>query len=244
MKYGILGDVHSNLSALLEALAEFERRSVDVIVSVGDVVGYGAAPAETIRILREHGVLVVKGNHDAACVGDEDDRYFNRYAREAVRWTRSTLGQDDLDWLRSLPLTLELEHCHVAHGTLDSPEAYEYTLGVQNARPSIDQMAKPVCFVGHSHIPVTVLQPAESPDRIAVAPDPFLDLTESYRAIVNVGSVGQPRDEDPRLAVGVFDVEAATIEIVRREYDIDREATRIRQAGLPNVLADRLWLGL
>ncbi|QDU70113.1 metallophosphoesterase family protein [Engelhardtia mirabilis] len=244
MKYGVLGDVHSNLSALEEALAEMDRRGVDVVVSVGDVVGYGAAPSETIQLLRDRNVWVVKGNHDAACVGDEDDRYFNRYAREAVRWTRSTLGGDELDWLRALPMTLELEHCHVAHGTLDSPEAYEYTLGVQNARPSIDHMSKQVCFVGHSHIPVTILLPSESPTRVALAPDPFLDLTEAHRAIVNVGSVGQPRDEDPRLAMGIYDVDAATIEIVRREYDIEREAARIRAAGLPNVLADRLWLGL
>lgn len=244
MKYGILGDIHANLSALVAALDEFDRRGVSVVLSVGDVVGYGAAPKETVRLLRDRGVQTVKGNHDAACVGEEDDRYFNRYARDAVRWTRTALGRDELDWLAQLPLTLELEHCHVSHGTLDVPEAFEYMLGVQNAHSSIEIMTRPVCFVGHSHVPVTVVQPAESPHRLALAPDPFIDLTEVKHAVINVGSVGQPRDEDPRLAVGIFDVEAWTVEIVRREYDIGREAARIRDAGLPDVLADRLWLGL
>lgn len=244
MKVGVLGDVHSNLCALEAALAELDRRGVDRIVSVGDVVGYGAAPRETIDLLREREVAVVKGNHDAACVGEEDARYFNRYAREAVEWTARELEPVHMTWLRELPYTLDLEVCQVAHGTLDDPGSFEYMLGIPNAQASIAQMTSPVCFVGHSHIPVTVLQPIESPGRLALAPDPYVDLSESSRAVVNVGSVGQPRDQDPRLAVGVFDSLERSIEIVRCEYDVEREAARIRSAGLPTVLADRLWLGL
>lgn len=244
MRYGILGDIHANLSALETAIAALEQVGVDQILSVGDVVGYGAAPKECIRLLQDRSALVVQGNHDAACAGVLNDEYFNRYAREAVRWTQGELDEDDLAWLRDLPLTLTLEHCQVAHGTLAGPENFDYLMGVENARPSIQVMTRPVCFVGHSHLPITVLEPRESVGRIGFSPDSVVDLSESRRTIVNVGSVGQPRDEDPRLAVAIYDVDAETVEIQRHEYDIAAEAKRITDAGLPRVLADRLWIGL
>lgn len=244
MRYGILGDIHSNLSALKTALAYFERQSVDRVLSVGDVVGYGGAPGECIELLRDVGAIVVKGNHDAACTGELDDLCFNSYARQAVRWTRTQLEPDQLEWLRELPLTARTEHCEVAHGTLHEPEKYEYLLGIADALPSLEVMTTPICFVGHSHIPISVLQPIEAPDRVAYSPDTELDLSESKRAIINVGSVGQPRDEDPRLAIGLYDSAERWVRLDRLEYDIERERQRILAQGLPPVLADRLWLGV
>ncbi|MEO0653052.1 MAG: metallophosphoesterase family protein [Planctomycetota bacterium] len=244
MRYGILGDIHANLTALGVALSVLDDAKVDAIISVGDVVGYGAAPRECIDLLKSRQVHVVRGNHDAACCGQLDDEYFNRYAREAVRWTRKQLSEQELRWLSELPLTLELEHCHVAHGTLAGAEHFDYLLGVENARPSIQAMTKPVCFVGHSHLPVTVMEPRESVGRLGYSPDPTVDLSESRRAIVNVGSVGQPRDEDPRLAVALYDVDEAWVRIERHPYDIETEANRITEAGLPKILGDRLWLGI
>lgn len=244
MRYGILGDIHANLAALETALDTLEELGADVIVSVGDVVGYGAAPAECIDLLREAKALVVKGNHDAACVHELDTTFFNQYARAAIDWTRGRLSAADLEWLRALPLTLDLTHCHVAHGTLSSPGNFDYLLGIRDAEPSLRIMVKPVCFVGHSHIPVAVLRPAECPERLAYCPDAVIDLAEATRAVVNVGSVGQPRDEDPRLAVALFDSDQHKVWIHRREYDIEREVLRIRSAGLPPMLADRLWLGV
>ena len=115
MKYGILGDIHANLSALTTVLDRMDTEGVDLIVSVGDVVGYGAAPRECIAILREREVRVVKGNHDAACVRELDDRYFNNYAREAIRWTQGAIDRGEQEWLAALPMTLDLEHCQVSH---------------------------------------------------------------------------------------------------------------------------------
>lgn len=244
MRYGILGDIHANLAALETALDTLEELGAEVIVSVGDVVGYGAAPTECIDLLREVRALVVKGNHDAACVYEVDTTFFNQYARAAIDWTRGRLSEADLEWLRALPLTLDLPHCQVAHGTLNSPQNFDYLLGIRDAEPSLRVMTKPVCFVGHSHIPVAVLRPAECPERLAYCPDPVIDLAEATRAVVNVGSVGQPRDEDPRLAVALFDSDQHKVWIHRREYDIEREVLRIRSAGLPPMLADRLWLGV
>lgn len=244
MKYGILGDIHSNLSALETVLEHLDREVVDVLISVGDVVGYGAAPRECIEILRHREVVTVKGNHDAACVGELDERYFNPYAREAVAWTRGVIDRRDAAWLRSLPLTIELEHCQVAHGTIHQPELFDYVLSTTDADASLDVMTRPVGFVGHSHIPIALLRFAEAPNRTAYTTESEIDLSDAVRALINVGSVGQPRDEEPRSAYALYDSERRQAWIRRCSYDIDREAARIRRAGLPEVLAERLRLGI
>ena len=158
--------------------------------------------------------------------------------------TRGQLGEDELTWLAQLPLHVELEHCEVVHGTFDEPARFEYFLGVEQGAGSLKCLRKPVGFVGHSHVPVSVFHPREAPLRVGFSPDSIVHLGELVQAVVNVGSVGQPRDEDPRLAVGIYDSDEGTIEIRRTAYDVDREASRIRSAGLPPVLADRLYLGI
>lgn len=244
MRYGILGDIHGNLSALETVLACLAKDGVDQLVSVGDVVGYGAAPRECIALLREAGAIVVLGNHDAAVIGRLDMVYFNAYARDAVLWTRRAIVKEERDWLGVLPLACHLEHCSVAHGTLYRPELFDYIQTPEDADPSLDIMPLPVCFVGHSHVPVTLMRLRDDPTRTAYTVDAEIDIDEAYRALVNVGSVGQPRDEDPRTAYAVYDSELGRVWIRRVEYDIQREADRIRRAGLPPMLADRLFLGV
>ncbi len=242
MKYGILGDIHANLSALTTALASLDRHGCERIVSVGDVVGYGAAPKECIALLRARGVSVVLGNHDAACTGRLDDRYFNPFARAAVLWTRERLSRDELAWLAELPYTLDLEHCQVAHGTLHEPEEFHYALDLHDALPSLEIMSRAVCFVGHSHIPLSVLRTASG--QTGYTTDDSVDLSQAERTLVNVGSVGQPRDEDPRTAFATYDSAARALRIHRAAYDIETEVQRILDAGLPRVLAERLRLGV
>ncbi len=244
MKYGILGDIHANLTALRAALACFERHAVERILSVGDVVGYGAAPRECIRLLQEAGVRVVKGNHDAACVHEMDLSYFNAYARSAVLWTRTQLTRQDNTWLAALPYTLDLEDCSVSHGTYHRPELFDYVQGPSDADPSLDCMPTPVCFVGHTHVPVALLRFEDDPLRTAYTHELVVDLADVRRALVNVGSVGQPRDEDRRAACAIYDTDTQRVEIERVAYDIEVEARRIRDAGLPTVLAERLFLGV
>ncbi|MCC6407161.1 MAG: metallophosphoesterase family protein [Planctomycetes bacterium] len=244
MRYGVLGDIHSNLSALESVLAALDREGVDQTLSVGDVVGYGAAPAECIALLRERQVKAVMGNHDAACLQLLDTRYFNNYARAAVDWTRSKLRDADRAWLMSSPLVLHFEHCSLSHGTLFRPELFDYIQSPTDADPSLDVMPLPVCFVGHTHVPVTLLRLHDDPSRTAYTIDTEIDVDEAARALVNVGSVGQPRDEDPRAAYAVYDSELGRVWIKRVEYDIRTEAQRIHDAGLPGMLADRLFLGV
>ena len=244
MRYAVLGDIHANLSALDAVLASIDQVGVDQILSVGDVVGYGAAPGACIQRLREHETIVVKGNQDAACAGELDDLTFNRFAREAMTWTRAQLGPDDHAWLRSLPLMVSLEHLELAHGSLESPAEFEYVRTTGDGGPSLDSLKRPVGFVGHTHVPIALLRPLEAGGRTAYAPAMDLDLAESQATLVNVGSVGQPRDEDHRTGWVLYDASTGRVSMTRLEYDIEREAARIRAADLPRVLGDRLYLGV
>jgi diadenosine tetraphosphatase ApaH/serine/threonine PP2A family protein phosphatase len=244
MRYGVLGDIHGNLSALEVVLGHLAKRGVDQIISVGDVVGYGAAPRECIGLLRSVGAVVAKGNHDAATAGEIDLLYFNNYAREAVKWTQSVMTDEEIEWLTALPYTLDLEHCSVGHGTYHQPELFDYIQSTTDADPSLDAMELPVCFVGHTHVPVTLLRLIDDPHRTAYTVEDEVDLGEVRRALVNVGSVGQPRDEDCRAAYAIYDSEKESVRICRADYDIDLEAGRILSAGLPSVLAERLRLGI
>ncbi|MEZ5975030.1 MAG: metallophosphoesterase family protein [Planctomycetota bacterium] len=244
MRYAILGDIHANLSALEAVLAQIDRLEIDQILSVGDVVGYGAAPREVLEILRERAIPVVQGNHDAAVAGVLDASCFNALARQAAEWTREVLTPDEIDWLKALPLLHEAEHCVVGHGSYAEPEQFQYIQSTEDADPSLDLQTRPVCFVGHTHWPVCILRLREDPERTFYTMEASLDLSIADKALINVGSVGQPRDEDPRAAVGILDTEKRTYDLLRIEYDIEREASRIRGAGLPELLAGRLFMGI
>lgn len=244
MKYAILGDIHANLAALEAVLESLEGEVIDQILQVGDVVGYGAAPGEVIQLLQERDAIVVKGNHDAACVGELDTRLFNANAKAAVDFTLNQLSREDLQWLADLPLLHATDHCVLAHGTLPDPDRFDYIQSTSEADPSLDALDRPVAFVGHTHVPVTIMRLIESPDRTSYTIDREVNLEETTVALVNVGSVGQPRDEDCRAAYALYDTATQRIELRRVEYDIEREADRIVRAGLPKMLADRLFLGI
>lgn len=243
MKYGILGDIHANLSALKTVLECMTSEGMDCLLSVGDVVGYGAAPGECISLLREHDVDVVQGNHDRASVGLKDAQYFNPAARAAVEWTGDQLSRLDRSWLTDLPPVRTYDHALLTHASLFAPERFDYVFDPEEAEPSLDIMSRPVCFVGHTHLPCAFVRTAHDPVHTAFSPDTFFDLSEIDVAMVNVGSVGQPRDGDPRAAFAIFDSDARTLRIERVTYDVEREAARITAAGLPESLASRLFLG-
>lgn len=238
MRTGIFGDIHANLPAFDAVLDAMKREGVEQMFCLGDVVGYGADAKACIDRVRELEIPIVAGNHDWAVAGRLDLEYFNPHARAAVEWTRDALTQDDLDWLRGLEPLDQVGELTLAHGTMHDPEDFEYLQTPYDAYLSFQVMKTRVGFVGHSHIPVTFLDGMP----ITYSIDPVLAL-EGRRAIGNPGSVGQPRDEDPRAAFMVYDSEADTVSIHRTEYDIDDAAKRIIDAGLPPILADRLRVG-
>jgi diadenosine tetraphosphatase ApaH/serine/threonine PP2A family protein phosphatase len=246
MKIGILGDIHGNAEALRAVVDALRREGVDTWVQVGDIVGYGPEPSVCIDIVRELGCIVCLGNHDAAVLGRLDTSYFNNFAREAIHWTAPRLRPSDFDFLGSLPLVVERPDFTVVHGTMHMPDQFGYVISVVEAIDSLELQRSRLCFVGHSHVPAIYLRRDDAPRDIHVVPHGEAEV--SYRGfdrvLMNVGSVGQPRDEDPRAAYGLVDTDLEIACIKRVHYDIAAVQAKIRRAGLPEVLANRLSLGV
>ena len=239
MRYAIISDLHSNLEAFKAVISSIGKERVDGIVCLGDIVGYGANPVECISMLRERRpVVALAGNHDHASVGMTDINYFNINARRAVIWTMDHIGGDDAEYLGGLPLVGHIEGAVLVHASLVSPSEWNYVFTNRAASFCFDLMEEPICFIGHSHAPVvfdgeSYFIPAEGND---------LDL-ENGTYIVNVGSVGQPRDGDPRSRYVIYDSSCRTVSYRAVEYDIEGARDKIIEAGLPHALGDRLLFG-
>jgi diadenosine tetraphosphatase ApaH/serine/threonine PP2A family protein phosphatase len=240
VRYAILGDIHSNVEALEAVLDALRAERPDAVLCTGDLVGYGASPRECIRLVRELAPdVLVGGNHDWAAAGRLPLDYFNPFARDAILWTRTVLDHDDLAWLGSHPAIASDGPVTVAHGTIHDPEAFDYLQSAYDAHLSFAHLTTPYAFVGHSHVPVTF----RSGTAVTYVLGELIELGEAAQAVMNVGSVGQPRDEDPRAAFGLFDDAARTLRVFRVPYDIEATVARIRAAGLPDFLGDRLRIG-
>jgi diadenosine tetraphosphatase ApaH/serine/threonine PP2A family protein phosphatase len=239
VRYGVLGDVHSNLEALKAVLEAIDREKPDALVSPGDIVGYGAAPKECLGLVRERAPALVAGNHDWAVAGRLPLDYFNPYARDAILWTRKALDREETRFLGALPLLVTEGPVTLAHGTIHDPDLFDYLQTPYDAHLSFARLPTPYGVVGHSHIPVTFL----SGTTIRYAVGPEVDLATSAQALVNVGSVGQPRDEDPRAAYGILDTETRSLRLERVPYDVEASIARIKAARLPDVLGERLRIG-
>lgn len=246
MRIGILGDIHANLEALEAVVAAMRREGVERWVQVGDIVGYGPEPSACIDVVRDLGCITCLGNHDAAVLDRLDTTYFNNFARAAIQWTQQRLQPRDREFLGNLELVVRQPPFTVVHGTLHLPEQFGYVISPVEALDSFEFQDTQLCFVGHSHVPAIYLRRDAAPEDIHVVPHSEAEI--SYRGfdrvLMNVGSVGQPRDEDPRAAYGLVDTELEIAAIRRVEYDIASVQKKIRAAGLPEVLANRLALGV
>jgi len=243
MKYGLFSDVHANTEAFRVVLDALARAHVDRYVFIGDIVGYGAEPKECIRLLREliedKGCVCVAGNHDyAVCHKSNHDRY-TRYAREAVEWTRTKLNAEEMDFLANLALVAATDDFTIVHASLDDPAQWSYILDIDDAYPNFKLFDHQICFTGHSHKPI-VFKSAESVDWQL---DTEFRLEPDAKYIVNIGSVGQPRDGNPQATFAVYDTDSFAIEIKRVDYDIASAQKKIIAAGLPLWLAERLTIG-
>jgi len=242
MRYAVLGDIHANGDAFEAVLADAARQRIGRYLCVGDVVGYGAEPRKCMSRLREMGFAAVAGNHDHAAIGRLSLDYFNWHAREAAEWTRQQISLSQVKYLGGLKLVEVADGLTLAHGSVHGPEKFGYIETVDAARLSFRAMTTPVAFLGHSHVPITFLE-HEGDESVTYTHSTEIDLGPAAKAIVNVGSVGQPRDDNPRACYAVYDSEARTIELRRIEYDIESAQDKIRDAGLPDILAVRLALG-
>ncbi len=233
MRLAILSDIHSNLEALERALKAIDNADVDAVYCLGDIVGYNADPARCIELVREHCAGVVRGNHDAAVVS-EDIGALPSDGQDAARHNRRCLSDDQLAYLANLPLTTTVENCTFVHATPDVPTAWKRLTTYPAAQDQFAHFDTEVCFIGHTHVPAVMA------DSLGV-----LQVRRGHRFLVNVGSVGQPRDQNPKLSMGLFDTDTFEYENVRLSYDIDGAAQKIRDTdALPNRLARRLYEGM
>lgn len=240
MRVALISDVHGNLAALeaiLDALAPF-----DALWHLGDVVGYGPQPGEVIARLEAAGATGVRGNHDAAALGEIGTEWFNDAARVAVEWSATRLDDGARDWLAGNPHARVEEEFTLVHGSPRDP-LWEYLYSTSLARANLDAFDTPYCLVGHTHVPLVFRESGERIETIVPRDGTVLELDER-RAIVNPGGVGQPRDGDPRAAAALLDTDARTITWRRVPYPIQTTQQAMRAAGLPDRLISRLELGL
>lgn len=242
-KFGIFSDIHANLAALEAVLQHLDDERCDACFCVGDVVGYGASPADCIDLLRERDIPCVLGNHDHYVTSLLDDRLkqLRKDVRASIQWTQENLDMDQLKWLAQLPRYVDVDMIHLVHGAY-GPHPWLYLTKADRLAKSFPHQPHDLAFCGHTHVPaIGLLRDGDSApvlDYLKSGPIPDAD-----KVIVNPGSVGQPRDRDPRAACLIFDTEANTVRLFRVPYDIDHTQKLIRDAKLPDWFAVRLELG-
>jgi diadenosine tetraphosphatase ApaH/serine/threonine PP2A family protein phosphatase len=242
MRTAILSDVHGNLEALEAVLADVAGAGVDTVISLGDLVGYGPNPAACVEIVRARAAVSLLGNHDAAAAGLQSLEDFNEFARWAVEWSAARLDAGQIAWLGSLPYTHAARACRFAHSSPVEPERWHYIHGAADLSEDFAAFAEPLCFIGHSHRPGIYEVPAGEGE--AQRCGASAALRPGTRHLVNVGSVGQPRDRDPRACYAIHDDERARVELRRVAYDVERTQQRMRAADIPAFLIDRLGAGV
>lgn len=245
MRYLILSDIHGNWEAL-EAVLRDAAKDYDEILCCGDLVGYGADPNSVVEWTRQHARAVVRGNHDKACAGLDDLEWFNPVARAAAVWTGQTLTPENLEYLRNLPRgPLVMNSFQILHGSpLDEDEYLVSTYAVSQVTAYLE---RPISFFGHTHLQGGFQCHRNGVRRLA-RPHPgeakrMVEIENDQFYLFNPGSVGQPRDGDPRAAYLVYDRDDRLLEFRRVPYDIRKAQAKIRKAGLPELLADRLEFG-
>ncbi len=238
-KYAILGDIHANWEALTAVLADAEAQGVDTYVCVGDIVGYNANPAECLEKIRSLCVAVVRGNHDHYVSHDECLEDFHPLAANVIDWTRRQLSRDQIQYLKNLRFSRMVDGFTIVHSTLDMPEKWGYVIDALDADANFNYQTSSVCFHGHTHVPVVF----ERQGRVVRSSFTTFNTTLGRKCFVNTGSVGQPRDGDPRASYVIYEPSARRVDLRRIEYDIATTQRKIIEAGLPERLARRLEQG-
>jgi len=236
MKIAILSDIHGNLEALTEALTYVDENNISEIYCLGDIVGYGPNPNECIELITKRCQRIVIGNHDHAAIGLTSTEYFNDFAKIATAWTSNVLTEQNKEFLSSLDFTYQTDDYLLVHATPSQPALWHYILSEVDAQHEFRHFEQRLCFIGHSHFPIVFHKQGYTREE-------KLKLAKRNKYIINVGSIGQPRDGNPRTCFCVYNQDTNKLEYIRLEYDMAKTREKIVKAGLPVFLADRLIKG-
>lgn len=234
--------MHGNIEALEVVLQALQYENIDRMICLGDLVGYGPNPNQCVEKVIEEVDHVVAGNHDYAAIDQVSTEYFNEYARKAIDWTHDVLTSASIQILTRLPLISIEEEITYVHATPEEPAEWRYIFSNEDACRSFDAMTTSLCFVGHSHTPVAFVR--NEADEISICDPTEVSIEEGKKYIINEGSVGQPRDGDPRACYGVLDTEGKRFNLKRLPYPVDRVQEKMWKEHLPSYLIHRLSVGL
>jgi diadenosine tetraphosphatase ApaH/serine/threonine PP2A family protein phosphatase len=240
-RFAIFSDVHSNLEALEAVLADIRAQRVGKMICLGDIVGYGPNPAECLETIRSLSCPVVLGNHDEACIEPGAAERLNEYAQAGIAFSRNQLSHAQKEWLRNRPLKLDFDDFTVIHSSLDDDEPWQYVLSPMDARRHFLFQEKRLCFCGHTHKPAVWTQ--EGKEIRVLAPGGDFTFALTGRTLINVGSVGQPRNLRPEACYVIYNRAGPSINFRFVSYDVKQTQVKILAAGLPQFLAQRLALG-
>ncbi|MFW5803316.1 MAG: metallophosphoesterase family protein [Verrucomicrobiota bacterium] len=244
MRLAVLSDIHGNAQSLRAVLAMLDEQSVDRYVCSGDVVGYGPSPAECIDIIRERQIRCVMGNHDEYVTqqGAQDSWKIRDDAKESILWTQSVLSAESVNWLAALPMMIDAGPFQVVHASPLYWPRWRYITNPDKAAPAFLFQKSRIAFNGHTHLPILAAHRRGHPPVVTRLKSGRLPPS-GEKFLIGVGAVGQPRDKDPRASVVLIDSETLDLRHLRVPYDFGETQRRIRQAGLPQTLADRLAEG-
>lgn len=235
-----ISDIHANLPALQAVLTDIAAQQVTEIYCLGDVVGYGGQPAQCVDLLREARIPCLKGNHDSMVAGDAGSlKGIGDATRLAIEWTQSVVSPEQRSWLGDLPLTMEQADFQAVHAMLETPEEWDYVLSAAEAGRHFRHQRKSLCFIGHTHCPAFWLE-GETRERDITSIE---TVFSTRKQVINVGSVGQPRDRDERACYLIYRPERQDVWWRRVDYDIKAAQQAIMSAGLPSKFAMRLLRG-
>jgi len=242
MRYAIISDIHGNVEALKAVLEDIDSRSIDTIVCAGDIVGYYPDPEECVELVRARVRYSVVGNHDYAAIGRIDTRNFTYYAYAAMEWTKTRLSAEAKKYLGSLPLTLEVDGLFFTHSSPSNPQDFIYVFpdSEEAIFEAFNSLVRRINFIGHTHWPSIMVQ---DDDRIVLHADDTITVKDSLYYLINVGSVGQPRNFDPRSCYAIYDTDSGAIALHRVSYDFEVTQKKVLDNNLPSFLAERLAKG-
>lgn len=241
MRLALISDIHANLDALETVLEHIDSQKIDVIHCLGDVIGYGPEPAACIEKIDSTCKVKLLGNHEYVALGLLKKDNMNPSAKSSAEWTQSQLGDREISFMADYDLQTEEESCQLVHSSPFEPDKWHYLLSMHEAKRALESLDQSVCFFGHTHIPMVFSVETDGTIRQRSGMDFKIDPNKKY--LINVGSVGQPRDDDPRACYVIFDTSENSATFNRIEYDVKKAQSKMIAAELPEMLIERLEVG-